>query len=217
MKKVERARVQNVKSRGEVFQHYFAREPGAPSRQREVRATLRGATYRFVTDHGVFSFAGIDAGTRLLIETLEMVPNAHVVDLGCGYGAIGIAAAQLVPQGFVILTDINARAAQLAQENLRRHQILNAAVVQADGLSPFRQGVFDVVVCNPPLRAGNATVYRLINESRERLKPQGQLWLVAQTKQGAKTLLRRVTEIFGWAEERALKGGYRVIRAVRLR
>lgn len=215
MKKVERESIQDAKSRREAFQHYFAREPAAPSRRHEVRATLRGRTYRFVTDRGVFSWAGIDTGTRLLIETMEFAPDARVLDLGCGYGAIGVAAAQLAPQGFVILTDVNARAVQLAQENVRRHQIRNAAVVQADGLRTFRAGVFDVVMCNPPLRAGNAVVYRLIEESRGRLKPQGQLWLVAQTKQGAKTLLRRIKEIFGWAEGYALQGGYRVIRARR--
>lgn len=212
-----RGRIQDPQSRREEFQHYFSREPRAHSARREVTATLRGETYRFVTDRGVFSFAGIDAGTRWLIETMEFAPDARVVDLGCGYGAIGVAAAKLAPRGFVILTDVNARAAQLAQENVRRHRIPNAAVVQADGLMPFHHEVFDVVVCNPPLRAGNAVVYRLIEESRERLKPQGQLWVVAPTKQGAKSLLRRVTEVFGQAEVRAIKGGYRVIRAVRVR
>jgi 16S rRNA (guanine1207-N2)-methyltransferase len=217
MKRVGRERIQDEKSRREEFQHYFSREPVAHSQRREVRATLRGETYRFATDRGVFSFEGIDAGTRLLIETMEFAPDARVLDLGCGYGAIGIVAARLAPQGFVILTDVNARAVQLAQENVRRHQIRNAAVVQADGLTPFHHEVFDVVACNPPLRAGNVVVYRLIDEARERLKAQGQLRLVAQTKQGAKSLLRRVTEIFGRAEVCAIKGGYRVIRAVRVK
>ena len=217
MKRAGRERGKDEKPRREQFQHYFSREPLAHSERREVAATLRGETYRFVTDRGVFSFEGIDAGTRLLIETMEFAPDARVLDLGCGYGAIGVAAAKLAPQGFVILTDVNARAAQLAQENVRRHHIPNAVIVQADGLMPFHHEVFDVMVCNPPLRAGNVIVYRLINEARERLKPQGQLWLVAQTKQGAKSLLRRVTEVFGRAEVCAIRGGYRVIRAVRMR
>jgi 16S rRNA (guanine1207-N2)-methyltransferase len=217
MKRVGRGSIQDEKSRRGEFQHYFSREPVVPSQRREVTARLRGETYRFATDRGVFSVGGIDAGTRLLIETMELAPEARVVDLGCGYGAMGIVAARLAPQGFVILTDVNARAVQLARENVRRHGVPNAAVVQADGLTPFHHEVFDVVTCNPPLRAGNAVVHRLIEEARERLKPQGQLWLVAQTKQGAKSLLRRVTEVFGRAEVRALKGGYRVIRAVRVR
>ncbi len=217
MKKGGRERIQDEKSRRQKFQHYFSREPMAHSERREVTATLRGKTYRLVTDHGVFSFERVDAGTRWLIETMEFAPDARVVDLGCGYGAIGIVAAKLASQGFVILTDVNARAVQLARENVRRHHLPNAVVMQADGLIPFRQEAFDVVVCNPPLRAGNAVVYRLIDEARERLKPQGQLWLVAQTKQGAKSLLRRVTGVFGKAEVCAIKGGYRIIRAVRVR
>jgi 16S rRNA (guanine1207-N2)-methyltransferase len=197
-------------------QHYFSRAPMVSSQPRELRAVLRGEMFRFVTDRGIFSFRAIDAGTRLLIETMELPPDARVVDLGCGYGAIGIVAARLASQGFVVLTDVNFRAVQLAKENLSRHRINNAAAVQADGLTTLREGIFDVVLCNPPLRAGNVVVYRLLEEARERLKPAGQLWLVAQTKQGAKTLMRHVEGLFGNAQVRAIQGGYRVIRATRM-
>ncbi|MBI4280418.1 MAG: methyltransferase, partial [Armatimonadetes bacterium] len=94
--------------------HYFAAAPRAPHRVREVQAWLRGREFRFATDRGVFARGGVDRGTRLLIEAMEVGPGDDVLDLGCGYGPVGLVAAALAERGRAWLVDINERAAALA-------------------------------------------------------------------------------------------------------
>jgi len=195
------------------LQHYFTAEPLAECKPRTVEATLRGILFRFETDAGVFAKHGIDPGTKLLVEKMTFPPDASVCDLGCGYGVIGVVATRLATR--VTLADVNARAVELARKNLRGHGAANAAVLQADGLRAFRQQSFDVIICNPPIRAGNAVVFRLFQESFDALKPGGRFWMIAQTKQGAKSFRKKLAEIFRVVEEPAIKGGYRILVGVK--
>lgn len=195
--------------------HYFTPTPAVPSRRREIQARLRGRIWTFRTDRGVFSQAGIDRGTRLLIETMRIGPGDHVLDLGCGYGPIGLVAAHLAPQGRVVLVDVNERAVELAAENLRRLGYRHVEVYRGDGIEPVRDRRFDVVVMNPPVRAGRAVLRRLLQESGEVLRPGGRLYLVARTAQGAKTLAGEAERAVGPVREVERAGGYRVYEAVR--
>jgi 16S rRNA (guanine1207-N2)-methyltransferase len=101
-----------------------------------VRAHLRGRRWEFLTDRGVFARGGVDRGTRLLAETMRIEPTDHVLDLGCGYGPLGLVAAALAPAGQAVLVDINARAVELARENARRHGLDNVEVLQGDMCAP---------------------------------------------------------------------------------
>ncbi len=194
-------------------QHYFTPSPEARSDRRRVEAQLRGATVWLTTDAGVFARHVVDNGTKLLIETMALAPTDRVCDLGCGYGVVGIVAARLAAQA--TLVDVNARATALARDNLAANRSLNAAVAQADGLSAFRTESFDAIVCNPPIRAGNAVVHRLFAESLRALRPGGRFWMVAQTRQGAKSFRKKLAEIFRAVEEPAIKGGYRILVGVK--
>lgn len=196
-------------------QHYFSPEPATRSRQRPIQARLRGRVWTFLTDRGVFARAGIDPGTRLLIEAMRIEAKDHVLDVGCGYGAIGLVAAALAPGGRVVLVDVNARAVALAAENARRLGLRNVEVYQGDGTAPVAGRVFDAVVSNPPIRAGWATVRRLVREIHQVLRPGGRFTFVARTAQGAARLARDVQGAFGEVREIALAGGYRVYEAVR--
>src|SRR5574340_795939 len=100
--------------------HYFSVRPAVASRPRELRVRLRGRQWTLLADRGVFASAAVDAGTKLLIETMVIHASDDVLDLGCGYGPVGLVAASLAPQGRVMLVDINERAVELAQENARR-------------------------------------------------------------------------------------------------
>ena len=197
------------------MEHYSTREPSAPSRRREIQARLRGKVWTFVTDRGVFAGAGIDPGTRALIEAMRIEPADHVLDLGCGYGPIGLVAARLATRGRVVLIDVNDRAVKLAADNIRRHHLENVEVYGGDGTQPVRGLIFDVVVTNPPIRAGKTTLRRLLREIRDALRPGGRLYLVARTAQGAKTLAKDIGAAVGPVREVAQAAGYRVYEAVR--
>lgn len=196
------------------MEHYFTDRPQAASRQRDVHAILRGRSWTFLTDRGVFGHRGVDAGTRLLIETMVVRPRDEVLDLGCGYGPVGIVAATMAPGGRVVMVDINERAVVLAAENVRRHGLANVEVLQGDGFAPVFGRRFDVVVTNPPIRAGRATLRRLFQDARDHLNGEGRLFFVARTAQGAKTLAREVAKIFGNVQEMEKGGGYRVYLSV---
>lgn len=198
-----------------MMEHYFTPRPRAASRPYQVRARLRGRDWTFLADRGVFARGGVDPGTRLLIEAMRIEPREVVLDLGCGYGAIGLVAAGLAPEGRAVLVDVNERAVALAAENARRLQVPNVEVCQGDGTAPVAGRAFDVVVSNPPIRAGKATLARLVREVHAALRPGGRFYFVARTAQGARTLARDVDTVFGTVREIERAGGYRVYEAVR--
>jgi len=197
------------------MEHYFSTRPQAVSRPKEVRAHLRGKTWTFLTDRGVFGHKGVDAGTRLLIDTMVVRPTDEVLDLGCGYGPVGIVAATLAPQGRVVMIDINERAVALALENARRAGVANVEVLQGDGLGALSGPEFDVIAMNPPIRAGREVLRRLFRDAHDHLRDQGRFYFVARTAQGAKTLAKEVDEIIGNVQEQAKDGGYRVYLALK--
>lgn len=193
--------------------HYFTPQPQAPSRPREVVFHFRGLEFRFVTDRGVFSYKHVDRGTCLLLEALEVGPEEEVLDLGCGYGVVGVVVAALAPRGRVVMVDRNARAVDLARENARRHGLPHVEVLHGDLYAPVVGRRFDVIATNPPIRAGRSVVRTIIEGAPQHLKPGGRFYLVARTAHGARTLGRLVAEVFGSSEEVERGGGYRVYRA----
>jgi 16S rRNA (guanine1207-N2)-methyltransferase len=196
-------------------EHYSSPRPTSRRRPVEFSAVVRGLSLRLRTDAGVFSRGALDRGTELLIEALEVGPCELILDLGCGYGAIGIAASKLSEGGHVILTDVNERAVRLAKENLRANDVTNAEVRTGDLYEPVRGMAFDHVACNPPIRAGRALVDRIVSEAPAHLLDGGRLWLVARTRQGADALRERMAETFGRAEIVRRGSGYKVLCSVK--
>lgn len=182
---------------------------------REIRATLRGKAYRFITDAGVFSRNRVDPGTRLLIEAMEIGEQDRVLDMGCGYGPVGIVASNLASCGKVYLVDINHRAVELARENLRLNAAGNAEVLQGDGFQAVSGLEFDRILLNPPIRAGKAIVHGLIEGASDHISRGGRLYVVARTSQGAMTIQRKMAEVFGNADVVDRGGGYRVMEAIK--
>lgn len=167
------------------------------------------------TDAGVFSRAGFDRGSELLLEALEIGPCETVLDLGCGYGVLGIAVARLSDRGHVVLTDVNERAAKLARANVRANRVANAEVRVGDLYAPVADLAFDHIVSNPPLRAGRSVVDRIVSEAPAHLLEGGRLWLVARTRQGADALRERMARAFGNAEIVKRGSGYKVLRSIK--
>ncbi|MDR7567471.1 MAG: methyltransferase, partial [Armatimonadota bacterium] len=139
----------------------------------------------------------------------------EILDVGCGYGVIGLVAAAQASRGRAVLVDINERAVALARGNALRNGIRNVEVLWGDLYEPVGDRAFDLIVTNPPIRAGRAVVRALIEGARAHLRPGGRFYLVARTAQGARTLGRIIGEVFGNVAEVERGGGYRVYRAVR--
>lgn len=196
-------------------EQYFARRPASRRRPTEIHVMVRGHPFTFHTDAGVFSRGELDRGTELLLAALDIGPSELILDLGCGYGAIGIVAARLSDGGRVILTDVNERAVGLASKNVAVNRIANAEVRRGDLYDPVAGMAFNHIVCNPPIRAGRAVVDRIVAEAPAHLLDGGSLWLVARTKQGADTLRQRMANVFGHADVVKRGGGFKVLQATR--
>lgn len=196
--------------------HYFSENPAASGgRPYTIETDLRGLTLKLATEAGVFSRERVDRGTRLLIKHLHVEPTDRVLDLGCGYGVVGVVAALLAPNGHVTLVDINRRAVDLARRNLRLNAVANAEVHHGDGFAPVYGRSFDLIALNPPIRAGLRLVHRLIEEAKEHLSSGGRFYLVGRTKQGVIRMAEKISEVFGATEEVAKGGGYRLYLARR--
>ncbi|MEK6851415.1 MAG: class I SAM-dependent methyltransferase [Candidatus Thermoplasmatota archaeon] len=199
-----------------MAEHYFSRRPKAPHRDGTIRATLQGQSLVLQTDAGVFARRGVDRGSEILAESLALAPDAHVLDVGCGYGVLGILAAMLAPNGRVVMTDVNARAVDLAARNVRANAVPHAEARLGAFYEPVAGETFDAIVCNPPIRAGKDVVFRIVDGAPARLRPGGALWLVARTRQGARSIEKHMVATFGNCETVARGSGYRVLRSVRV-
>lgn len=197
--------------------HYYSSKPTAASRPVQFVVELRGMTFRFQSDAGVFSKHGIDFGSRLLIEQMDIPKGAHVLDVGCGYGPIGLVAARLSQNGIVTMVDVNERALSLARSNAERNGITNVRILASDALEAVLAEKFDRIVTNPPIRAGKEVVHRIFAQACDCLNPGGQLWVVIQKKQGAPSAFAKLQELFGEenVEQVAMEKGYRIYRAAK--
>lgn len=194
--------------------HYYTNNPSASHARKLWDTTLRGQNYQFVSDSGVFSKYGVDYGSRVLIEAMDVPSGANVLDVGCGYGPIGLAAARLAGEhGHVTMIDVNSRAVELARENALVNGISNVTVLQSDLFEGLGQEQFHMVLTNPPIRAGKSTVHAIFEGAYERLLPGGTLWIVIQKKQGAPSAREKLESLFGEVEEVTKDKGYRIFKA----
>ena len=178
-----------------------------------ITERLRGFELRLTTQAGVFSHRELDPGTRLLIEAMHVSPTAKVLDIGCGYGVIGIVAAKLAVRGRVTMVDPDIRATRLAQRNLEANHVTNAEVVLGDGVFDLPpKARYDVVVTNPPTHSGREVLEEIVAGAYKVLRPRGTLFMVINR---LLSLRHEVEEVFGGAEAVAHSKGYVVIKAVK--
>ena len=157
---------------------------------------LRGFHFTFCTTWGLFSPKGIDSGTRLLIEHLEVGECDVCLDLGCGYGPIGLVMAKLAPKGQTILIDKDFVAIEYARKNAARNGLNNTEALLSNGFSHITDAAFDVIASNLPAKAGKELLYLMMTESKRRLKEGGRCYVV--TLSGLKPYIKRTfMEIFG--------------------
>lgn len=192
--------------------HYFSPNPRLPHDKAVLEYTVGERRLHFVTDAGVFSRQKVDYGSSVLIRTLPPL-TGEVLDLGCGYGPIGISLAALNPLAQVTMVDINQRAVALAQENISANDTANAQALVSDGFAQA-QGPYTTIVSNPPIRAGKDIIYPLFRESLHRLEKGGSLWLVIQKKQGAASAQAELEKIFSNCTVVEKSGGYWILKSI---
>ena len=195
--------------------HYYSQSPQSESNPTYWEFTLRGKKFRFKTDSGVFSKKEVDFGSRLLIDSFSLAGESEgdILDVGCGYGPIGLSLAYAYPDKNVEMVDVNARAIQLAKDNAEANGIPNVKIYESNILSAVENKSFSAVLTNPPIRAGKQTVHQIFSDSYEHLLPGGELWVVIQKKQGAPSAMDKMEEIFGNVEVAAKKKGYFILVA----
>lgn len=198
-----------------MVDHYYTSDPEVAHDRRRFSVSLGGREYVFTTDAGVFGKHRLDPGTRLLLASVSLPEEGAILDLGCGWGAIGTVVAASAPCCRVYLVDINRRAVELARENLQRNGVENAEVREGDGLAPVAGLHFDLILTNPPVRAGKSVIYRMIEEAVAHLSPAGRFVAVVGNKQGADSYREKVRAVFGDARDIGKGGGYRVIQGTK--
>jgi 16S rRNA (guanine1207-N2)-methyltransferase len=198
-----------------MSEHYYSKQPTTSSDRNTIEATLRGKRVSFVTEAGVFSKREVDYGSRVLIEEMDIPVDADVLDVGCGYGPIGLIAAALASQGTVTMVDVNERAVATAKENAERLGVRNVRILQSDRYEALGEETFDVILTNPPIRAGKSIVHSIFEGAVERLRPGGSLWIVIQKKQGAPSAFSKLEELFGHVREVTKDKGYRIFQAIK--
>ena len=192
--------------------HYYTRTPQSASRPAECTFSYRGTDLTFQTDAGVFSRGEMDTGTRLLLESLPEHMDGEILDLGCGWGVIGISIAKNWPGTKVTLADVNTRALELSRENAKRNRA-EVICAESDGMTAFAGKMFDAVVTNPPIRAGKQVIYRMFADAAEHLRPEGALYLVIRKQQGAESCIRYLQTLYARVEKLDRSGGFWVLKA----
>lgn len=195
--------------------HYFQRTPAKESNERKVESFLRGKKMTFTSDHGVFSKNEVDFGSRMLIEAFSW-PDAQgdIIDVGCGYGPIGITLAAETERT-VWLADVNQRAISLAQRNADSYGLTNTKIVESDLFASIAKSSFAAILTNPPIRAGKKVVHTLFEQAFARLQSGGELWVVIQKKQGAPSAKEKIESLFGEIETVNKNKGYFIFRAMK--
>ena len=193
-----------------MTEHYYAKNPAAAHDERRVIFEVLGLKIECTTDSGVFSREGLDMGTRILLEALPEIAG-RVLDLGCGWGPVGVVLGKKYPEAELVLTDVNERAAELARRNLRANGVQKARVVCGDGFEAV-EGAFDLIALNPPIRAGKAAIYELFANAAERLNAGGALYIVIRKQQGAESAQKYLKTLYGEVERVARDKGYWVLR-----
>jgi len=194
-----------------MMSHYFINDEALNHEVKTIDVQIKGASFRFYTDRGVFSKDGIDFGSKLLLESINFSnQDQSIIDMGCGYGPMGIFAAKMNPQAIIHMVDINERAIELARKNVILNQTNNTKIYVSHLFESIDIKT-DLIMANPPIRAGKQTVFNLYEQAQKHLNEGGKLVVVIQKKQGAPSTVEKLKTLFNHVEILARDKGYWII------
>lgn len=186
--------------------HYFENDENIKSNERLTYANIKNSELRFLVDNGIFSKKGLDFGTRSLLENINIdFTKKNILDFGCGYGPIGIYLAKTTNLK-VDMLDINKRAIILARKNAALNQV-KVNIFESD-LYTNVFDTYDYIVTNPPIRVGKDILYEILFKAKKYLNHNGELWLVINKNQGAKSIIKDLAKVYDVKIINRCKGFY---------
>lgn len=198
-------------------QMYYAANPTAKHDEHIIDYQINNIDLKFTTDAGVFSKMRVDYGSGVLIKQMAEVdfPSSNILDVGAGYGPIGLFAAKFWPEQTVDLVDVNERGLNLAAQNAEVNGITNVNIYKSDVYDEVpSERKFGLIVTNPPIRAGKKVVSSILAGAKDHLVEDGVLLVVIQKKQGEPSARKLLKEIFGNCTILIRDKGYYVLQAV---
>lgn len=186
--------------------HYFINDENLKSDIKLNNVKINDKKFAFYTDNGVFSKKGLDFGTRTLLDSLNITDiKGKVLDFGCGYGPIGIYISSMT-DAIVHMIDVNRRSLELARKNVDMNHV-NANIYESNIYSNVSDK-FDYIISNPPIRVGKKILYQIIKEAKNYLVKDGELWIVINKNQGAKSLIKDFSDQYKIEVKTKNKGFY---------
>ena len=192
--------------------HYFENDDSVISEPATITYDFQGQHLTYTTDHGVFSRQRLDYGSRVLMDAIDIGNAKSMLDVGCGYGTMGIALKSVHEDLQVLMTDVNKRAISLAKENIKCNNLEGIDVIESDVYENVHDR-YDLVISNPPIRAGKKVVSAIISGSYDHLNEGGRLVIVIQKKQGAPSAKKLMEENFGNATVIKKDKGYYILQS----
>lgn len=195
--------------------HYFINDPNLKSNKKQVKYTFLGKEIILNSDNGVFSKDRIDFGTNVLLNSLEdLSAIKSVLDVGCGIGIIGISLASKYNNLNVQMVDVNEKAVSLTNENIILNKLKNCKSYISNVYSEVNDS-FDMIISNPPIRAGKDVVHKIASEAKDHLNDKGFFYAVVQKKQGADSFKKKLEEVYGNVEIVNKDSGYMIFKSIK--
>ena len=192
------------------MEHYFTNNENLKSEIRYIDYEYENFHFKFLSDLGVFSKNKIDYGSKLLVETYlkNNSESKKILDVGCGYGFIGIVLSKVTDSN-VTMIDVNKRALHLTDRNISENKV-NAQTYLSDAYESVKEK-YDVIITNPPIRAGREVVMGILKGAADHLNDDGSLWFVIRKNQGAETIMKLLSDTYSLEVVEKSKGFYIVI------
>lgn len=197
--------------------YYYTKNPDVEHNEQNFNFTLLGNELNFTTDNGVFSKRRVDFGSCVLLAALDQPAfQPHkLLDVGCGYGPLGLAVAKKFPQAQVDMVDVNELALSLATKNAAANQIKNVNIWSSDQYQTVTAKDYDAIITNPPIRAGKEVVHGILSQAKDHLVVGGTLTAVLQKKQGAPSAKKKLEEVFGNCQVLKKDKGYFILQSIK--
>lgn len=197
--------------------YYYTKNPDVEHNEQNFNFTLLGNELNFTTDNGVFSKRRVDFGSCVLLAALDQpaFQPRKLLDVGCGYGSLGLAVAKKFPQAQVDMVDVNELALSLATKNAAANQIKNVNIWSSDQYQTVTAKDYDAIITNPPIRAGKEVVHGILSQAKDHLVVGGTLTAVLQKKQGAPSAKKKLEEVFGNCQVLKKDKGYFILQSIK--